>query len=247
MPDPQQPDYSVIIPAFNESAELPRTLAALRLAMSAQREPGEVIVVDNGSDDGTAELARAHGADCVVEEPFKQIARARNRGAAAARSENLIFLDADTRIEAPLLAQTLERLRSGDAGGGSVIRFEGTAKGQVGRFGIWAWERVSRWTRTAAGSYLYCRKEAFEAVGGFDQRLFAGEEIRLSRLLKRWGRAEAREFRILTTAPAETSARKLEWYSGPQILGWVVFVMVFPVAVRWRRLCGFWYRRPREV
>lgn len=238
-----QPLFSVVVPAYNEAAELPATLAALRAAMQAQGEPAELIVVDNNSTDDTAGVARAHGADLVVFEPVNQIARARNTGAAAASGRYLVFVDADTRICGDLLARTLEHLRRGDVGGGAVIRFEG-AINRVGRFGISLWERISRLTRTAAGSYLFCTRAAFETVGGFDETLYAGEELRLSRLLRKAGRVHGQRFEIIAEPPARTSARKLEWYSGPKIIGWMLFLTVFPFAVRWRRLCGFWYERP---
>jgi glycosyltransferase involved in cell wall biosynthesis len=240
------PTYSVIIPAYNEAEELPATLRAVRAAMAAQSAQGEIIVVDNNSTDSTAAVARANGADRVVPEPINQIARARNAGAAASRGQYLIFVDADTRISAELLAESLHRLESGHlAGGGAVIHFEGPISA-VGRFGIGLWERISRLTQTAAGSYLFCRADAFQEVGGFDERLYASEEVRLSRQLKKWGRAKNLTFQIICTAPAQTSARKLKWYSGPQILSWVCFMMLFPLAVRSRRLCSFWYKRPAE-
>ncbi|MFU8848947.1 MAG: glycosyltransferase [Opitutales bacterium] len=239
------PTYSVILPAFNEAGELPSTLSAVKTAMVAQNAPGEIIVVDNNSTDDTAAVAQTHGADHVVFEPVNQIARARNAGAAQSRGQHLIFVDADTRISAALLKESLRRLESGRfVGGGAVIHFEGPISA-IGRFGISLWERISRLTQTAAGSYLFCRAEAFRAVGGFDERLYAGEEVRLSRLLKKWGRQQNLRFEIIRSAPAQTSARKLKWYSGPQILGWVFFMMLFPLAVRSRKLCGFWYKRPK--
>ena len=240
------PSYSVIIPAYNEAEELPSTLRAIRAAMAAQSSEGELIVVDNNSSDQTAAVALANGADRVVPERINQIARARNTGAAESRGQHLIFVDADTRISPNLLAESLRRLESGhQVGGGAVIHFEGPISA-VGRFGIGLWERISRLTQTAAGSYLFCRADAFREVGGFDQRLYAGEEVRLSRQLKKWGRAKNLAFQIICTDPAQTSARKLKWYSGPQILGWVCFMMLFPLAVRSRRLCSFWYKRPAE-
>lgn len=239
------PDYSVIIPAFNEAEELPETLRAIRAAMATQAFAGEIIVVDNNSSDDTADIAREHGADKVVFEAMNQIARARNAGAAVSDTRHLIFVDADTRISSSLLAESLHMLESGGfVGGGSVIHFEGEISA-VGRFGIGLWERMSKLTNTAAGSYLFCRADAFKAVGGFDERLYASEEIRLSRLLKKSGRKKGLAFKIISGSPAQTSARKLQWYSGPQILGWVFFMMFFPVAVRWRKLCGFWYERPK--
>jgi glycosyltransferase involved in cell wall biosynthesis len=239
------PTYSIIIPAYNEGRELPATLQAIRAAMAEVSASGECIVVDNHSSDDTAEVARAHGADLVVYEPINQIARARNAGAAESRGRYLIFIDADTRIQPELLAEALRQLDHGDCvGGGSVVRFEG-AVGLIGRFGIGLWERISKLTRVAAGSFLFCLREAFDDVGGYDEALYASEEVRFSRQIKRWGAKRGLSFRILDLAPVMTSARKLQWYSGLQILGWVGLMIVLPFAVRSRKLCGFWYDRPK--
>ena len=54
------PVYSIIIPAYNEELWLGKSLPAVRDAMAAIDVPGEVIVVDNNSTDGTAEVARRH-------------------------------------------------------------------------------------------------------------------------------------------------------------------------------------------
>ncbi|MGC6424403.1 MAG: glycosyltransferase [Lentimonas sp.] len=237
-------EYSIILPAYNEAEELPATLAAVLAAMRAQGSIGECLVVDNNSNDATAEVAAGYEGVSVVFEPFNQIARARNAGAEASLGQYLIFIDADTRIEPELLSQSLKLLRAQKhVGGGAIIQFEGEISA-LGRFGIGLWERISKITKVAAGSYLFCRRDAFEAVGGFDEKLYASEEVRLSRLIKDWGRKHEMQFTILDHSPARTSARKLRWYSGPQILGWVVFMMLMPIAVRYRSLCGFWYKRP---
>jgi len=237
-------DYSIIIPAYNEAAELPVTLNTVQQVMAAQDQQGECIVVDNNSTDETATVARGYEGITVVFEPVNQIARARNAGVAASHGKFLIFIDADTRIEPSLLTETLRQLRTGKCvGGGSLIQFEGEISA-IGRFGIGLWAKISKLTRTAAGSYLFCRRDAFLAVGGFDEKLYASEEVRLSRQLRQWGKKQQLSFEILTHAPARTSARKLAWYSGPQILGWVALMILMPVAVRYRKLCGFWYKRP---
>ncbi len=241
------PSYSIVIPAYNEAAELPATLAAIRRAMNTLSLEGECIVVDNNSDDSTATVAISHGADRVVSEPVNQIARARNAGATASQGHYLIFVDADTRIEPELLREAIQRLESGHCvGGGSVVHFEGNVS-WIGRLGINIWERLSKLTRTAAGSFLFCRRDAFEAIDGFDQSLYASEEVRFSRQIKRWGKARKLTFNILDHAPAQTSARKLKWYSGPQILGWVCLMVLLPLAVRSRKLCHFWYHRPNKA
>jgi hypothetical protein len=99
----------------------------------------------------------------------------------------------------------------------------------------------------AAGSYLFCRRDAFEAVGGFDQSLYASEEIRFSRRLKQWGRVRNLRFCILSAWPVATSARKLEWYSTGEMLRTLALMLFFPLVVRSRRLCRFWYERPQPA
>ena len=240
-------DYSIIIPAYNEAAELPSTLSSIRRAMEAVSLEGECIVVDNNSTDSTTAVARSHGADLVVQEPINQIARARNSGAAISSGRSLIFIDADTRIQPELLLEALHRLEETPCvGGGSVIKFESEVS-VIGRIGIGVWERISRFARIAAGSFIFCRREAFEAVGGYDESLYASEEVRFSSLIKKWGKSYGLEFVILDNAPALTSARKLNWYRGPQIVGWIALMILMPLAVRSRKLCSFWYDRPKEV
>ncbi|MGI3779384.1 MAG: glycosyltransferase family 2 protein, partial [Janthinobacterium lividum] len=72
-----RPRFSVVVPAFNEEAVLARSLEAL--AAQTFQGPVEVIVVDNASTDGTAELARRWGAR-VVHEPQAGVCFARQRG-----------------------------------------------------------------------------------------------------------------------------------------------------------------------
>lgn len=238
--------YSIVIPAYNEASELPSTLAAIRRAMDAVLANGECIVVDNNSTDETSAVALTHGATRVVAEPINQIARARNAGAAVARGEFLVFIDADTRIQPDLLIEALRLLEKCPCvGGGSVVHFEGKTN-RIGRFGISVWERISKRLKIAAGSFIFCRRDAFDAIGGYDETLYASEEVRFSRLLKKWGRNRGLYFEILAHAPAATSARKLEWYSGPQILGYVGLMALLPIAVRSRKLCRFWYDRPKS-
>src|SRR3990172_8688915 len=91
------PRHSLIIPAYNEAALLPRLLATVAQARACYRGGGdavEVIVADNGSTDATAAIAL--GAGCTVVPVSKRvIAAARNGGAAAAVGEILSFVDAD--------------------------------------------------------------------------------------------------------------------------------------------------------
>lgn len=236
-------DYSIVIPAYNEESELPATLASVHAAMTQQTALGEVVVVDNNSTDRTAAVAEEQGAR-VFFEPFNQISRARNTGARAARGRYLIFLDADTRLPAPLLREALDRLRSGrHAGGGAMVVFD-RPMGRIGRGMLAGWGRLSRWNSWAAGSFIFCRREAFEAVGGFSEAVYASEEIWLSRALRRWGKARGLRFSIVPEPPVVTSSRKMDWYSGRRMLALLVLHILCPWSVRSRRWCRFWYDRP---
>ncbi len=234
--------YSVIIPAYNEEQFLPDTLAALDAAMSELGEKGQVIVVDNNSTDATARVAEEHGAR-VVFEPVNQISRARNAGAAVADGQHLIFLDADTRAPAALLRTALDNLESGTCcGGGSVVAFDRSDRFADRILRIWTWISVK--FRVAAGCFVYCLREGFDAVGGFSESIYMSEEIWFSRKLKAWGKKRGLDFRIVETDPVVTSARKLDWYSPFSMLLMILLFTVFPLAPRFRSLCGHWYKRP---
>lgn len=91
-----QPDLSIVIPALNAAAALPRTLRALD-APGPDRNR-EVLVVDGGSSDRTAAVAEEHGARVVESAPGRGIQLA--EGARQARGRWLLFLHADTIPEA---------------------------------------------------------------------------------------------------------------------------------------------------
>ena len=94
----------------------------------------------------------------------------------------------------------------------------------------------------AAGCFIYCRRDAFEAVGGFDERIYAGTDVRFSRTLKRWGTGHGLDFRVIADSPVLTSSRKLE-HPTHYVLS-MAFHTVFPFAIYFRSLCWYWYTRP---
>jgi len=241
--DEPGPAYSIVVPAYNEQALLARTLSALAEAMAGVALSGEVVVCDNNSTDGTAAIARAAGVR-VVSEPVNQISRARNTGARAARGRYLVFVDADTLVPPVLLANALEALSSGRVcGGGARIAMEPPPSGTAALL-LTCWNAVSRRSRLAAGSFLFARRDAFEASGGFSLKVYASEEIWLSRSLKRWGASRGLGFPILQTPPVVTSSRKADWYSGGALLGAALLLLLCPFIVRSRTLCWLWYARP---
>ncbi len=240
--DRRAPDYSIVVPAYDEELLLGETLARLRQAMGASPLLGEIVVCDNNSTDRTATVATEAGAR-VVFEPVNHIARARNTGARAARGRFLVFVDADTVVPPALLGHALESLLSGRAcGGGAEVVMEGVDGLSCHLVALW--NAFSRWRRLAAGSFVFVLREAFVAVGGFSESVYASEEIWLSRAVKRWGRPRNLRFEILQGDPVVTSGRKARWYPAPVLLGVALFMTLMPLALRSRRFCWLWYRRP---
>lgn len=101
---------SVVIPAYNEEKYLPRTLESLK---HLKRQPDEVVVIDGGSTDKTAKVAKKHGAK-VLTVPHLGIGFARQKGLEAASSEVIAFTDADTVVPPDWLNKIEETLSRPD-------------------------------------------------------------------------------------------------------------------------------------
>ena len=221
---------SIVVPAFNEERLLGGTLKAIRAAAPF---PHELIVCDNNSTDRTAEIAREHGAKLVFE-PVNQISRARNAGAAAATGEWLIFIDADSTPSRALLEDVISVMPH-CIGGGATVDL-GNARRDV-RMWVALWNAISRSCSWAAGSFIFCRADAFRAVGGFSTDLFAAEEIDLSRKMKKLGR-----FVILHRHPLRTSDRKAHLYRPSEHFGFFLrFVLTRGRTLRSREGTHLWY------
>jgi glycosyltransferase involved in cell wall biosynthesis len=238
---PSPPDYSVVIPAYNEENFLPATLDALAIAMAGLKASGEIIVVDNNSTDATAAVAEAYGVRLVCES-INQISRARNTGAANATGKYLIFVDADTLVTPALLGNAIAALDSGKVCGGGA-RVSVNHQSRLANVAVVVWNTIARAGKLAAGCFIYSRRDAFSDVGGFSDKVYASEEIWLSRALKRWGGSRQQKFLILDDA-ALTSARKADWMSATAIAKQFLVLLIFPFAVRSKRFCGSWYKRP---
>ena len=213
---------SVIVPAFNEEQGLAASLRSIRQAMEvldAAGWPSELIVCDNNSTDSTPAIARDAGAK-VVFEPINQISRARNAGAALASGDWLIFVDADSHPSCALFGEVLRVVQDGRCiAGGSTLCFDVPDRIMVGM--AWIWNTISRCTRWAAGSFMFCEASAFTEVGGFSHELYATEEIDLFRRLKGLARRRGRTIEILRGHPLMTSARKVRLYTWREALRFV--------------------------
>jgi len=217
------------------------TLASLREAARAIGTPFELIVVNDGSTDQTAQVARAHGAE-VLDVVMHKIGAVRNAGARLASGELLVFVDADTLVTEPSLREMVQAIEAGAVAGGARVRLD--------LHGVsWGWRvltQASCWLLYrmgfAGGCFLFARREAFDAVGGFDERYFASEEIHLRIALARRGRF------AMVRHPVLSSGRKLRLYTAAHIARQMLRFCVSGFAmVRRREGLDLWYDGRREA
>ncbi len=196
---------SVVVPAHDEARLIGSTLDALAAALGALDAASEVIVVDDASTDATAAIALARGAR-VLPVRLRHIAATRNAGAAAARGDTLVFVDADTQVDGAVLRAALAALAAGAVGGGAAVRLQPDAARHA-HWGAACFAWLFRLAGIAPGCFVFCTRAAFDAVGGFDTAYYAGEDVAISRALARQGR-----FVVLREA-VRTSDRKLRTFS----------------------------------
>lgn len=196
---------SFIIPAHNEERLLGVTLDALRAVAQDLPEPGEIIVVDDASTDRTPDVAVGHGAR-LVKVAHRHIAATRNAGASVASGHVLVFIDADTLVNAAVVRAALAALEAGAVGGGCAVRLHGVTKRReriAAAFLGW----LLRMARIAPGCFLFCTRAAFDAVEGFDPAWYAAEDVAISRALAKHGRF------VILRESVLTSGRKLRTHS----------------------------------
>jgi glycosyltransferase involved in cell wall biosynthesis len=108
----QRPLVSVVIPCLNEAATIGECVARARATLDAHRLSGEVLVVDNGSEDGSGDLARAAGARVVVE-PRRGYGIAYVTGLSEARGDYLVMVDADLTYDLDEIPNFVAELEGG--------------------------------------------------------------------------------------------------------------------------------------
>ena len=193
------PTISLVIPAYNEEKYITPTLetvtAARRRFEQATGGQVEVIVVDNASTDRTAEIARTFGCHVV---PFEkhQIAAVRNAGARAATGKYIAFVDADRSIVPEgLFFEIAGNLADPTVyGGGSDFRPE------EWNIRIWILVMFFRVVCRLFGVgfvLYYLRRADFEALGGWDETMYAAEDVNLSFRMKKAAKQSGRRLRHL--------------------------------------------------
>lgn len=200
----------MVIPAFNEAELLPRLLRSL--AEAAHRYSGgaaaiEVIVADNDSSDRTATVAAELGAR-VVHIAKRAIAAARNGGGRAARGNVLCFVDADMQVH-PQTFNVIDRtLNAGRAVAGATgVTSERWSPGIAV---TWAAMLPLVWLTRMDTGVVFCRRDDFEAIGGYNEQRLYAEDVEFLLALRRHGRATRRRLARPRGAKAIASSRKFD-------------------------------------
>ena len=177
---------SFVIPVRNDAERLRRCLQSI--VQNAHSERAEIVVVDNASEDGSADVARAFTAE-VLSVPQANVATLRNRGVARSRAPVIAFVDADHEIAPAWIDAALGRLADP-----SIAAIGAPCYPPAD--GTWvqhAYDRLRAHSARArdvswlGSGNLAVRREAFERVEGFDETLEACEDVDLCSRLRRAG------------------------------------------------------------
>lgn len=188
-----QPYLSVIIPALNEAAHIEETI------LSVRSPDVEIIVVDGGSGDQTAE--RAEHAGAAVIKGARGRALQQNRGTAAAKGSVFLFLHADTLLPKDYVTQVFETLMDRRVALGA-FRFKADLDRPLMRVIEFTTNLRARILRLPYGDQaLFMRKPLFLAAGGFPEMPIA-EDLFFVRLVSKQGRI------AIAPAHAVTSSRR---------------------------------------
>ena len=240
--------FSVIIPAYNEESYLPRLLKSIAIARanySGGPEQIEVVVADNCSTDATAAVACEHGAR-VVNVVKRRIAAARNGGARAGTGEILCFIDADSAIHPNTFDEIDRAMKTGRyVWGVTGGRMERTSVALFITY--WAFMPMVYMTGLDIG-LSFCRREDFEAVGGYDEGYMYAEDLLFLMALRRLGKTRGQRLTRLPKVRALGCTRKFDQFGDWHYFGMLRVALKSLVTRNWHDEAladRYWYNSGR--
>ena len=227
------PPVSIVVPAYNEAVGIEASVRSL--AVSEHPEV-EVIVVDDGSDDGTGELVRALGLPQVrvLRQPNRGKAAALNRGIAAARHDLIVTVDGDTVFEPSTLRRLIRPFADPGVGAVSGNTKIGNRRGLLGRMqhieyviGFNLDRRVYEaldCMPTVPGAIGAFRRSALDAIGGVSGATLAEDtDITMGIGREGWHVVYAHDARAWTEAPSTLAGlwrQRYRWAYGTMQAVW---------------------------
>lgn len=178
-----QPDFSVVVPAYNCAVVLARSLSALRASKVSLRQ-WELVVVDDGSSDLTASVAATFADVVVTLEPGRRgPAFARNRGVERSRGEYVVFVDSDVRVHPDALERLVLALESSH-GPAAVFGAYDTRPPEPGLVSQYRnlLHHYVHWINAGPAETFWAglgavRRDVFLNVGMFDEQRFTRPQI----------------------------------------------------------------------
>jgi glycosyltransferase involved in cell wall biosynthesis len=203
---------SVIIPAYDEELYIARTIRAILAARDYLQAkaacPVEILVVNNGSRDGTASVAGGLGA-VVLFESNHNIACVRNRGAKAASGDVLVFIDADTWVPEPILLRIHQLTGDRQCLGGAADTLYTPRRKSIALY-LGIWRVVGKLANLAQGPLQFCRKDVFFAIHGYNESLLMGEDVDLFSRLRRYAKRVRGHVTYIVDLRVRPSARRFD-------------------------------------
>jgi glycosyltransferase involved in cell wall biosynthesis len=197
-----EPRVSIIIPARNEESYLARTLDSIE--DNKKHYPNiETTVVCDSCTDNTALVAKRYKDVSVEFVNERKPSAAKNKGAEKA-SGLLVFLDADTFLSSKAVKEMAERMQDGQCFGSLTVRPHPNRK--RARFMLGWKNLLFRWGMyPGTNGIVFCNRELFDKVGGFDSELAYGEDGVFSRKAMQHA-----PYHFITSSTASTSMRRFE-------------------------------------
>lgn len=234
---------TVVIPAYNEERYIAKTLQALSNAKTRYEKKTmnkiEVLVVNNNSSDKTALICSKYDVR-LLQEKNQQIAACRNHGARVSKGEILIFLDADTIVPMNFFKIIEKNLSTQKIIGGSA-KLISDNNNMISKIMYALWNIFSL-LLPFKGAVLYCYRDTFFEIGGFDESFYALEDVKFSIQLKKIGKKYNKKFISNKSLSVITASRKFKNIEMKKIIKMIHQILLNPFSFyRKKEIVGCWF------